>query len=92
MATLWPLIFMLGVLLLVVVALVLGCRLVTATRSISGAAWCPLRREYLTVDFRAAVWNTKLLDVERCSAFVPPWQVTCDKPCMPWRQRGTVAP
>lgn len=86
------LVLVLGVLLLAVVAIMLGCRLVASTRPITTTSWCPLRHEYLAVDYRAAVWNNALLDVERCSAFVPPRQVTCEKSCMQWRQRGTVAP
>ena len=86
MPTLWPLVFVLGVLLLLVVATMLGRRLVTATRPISRTFWCPQPREYVTVDFRATVWDHELLDVERCSAFVPSGHVTCDKACMRWRQ------
>jgi hypothetical protein len=44
----------------------------------------------VSVEFRRAVWDHALLDVEQCSAFTPACHVTCDKACVDWRQPGTV--
>ena len=86
----WPLVPVLVALVLLVLISVYGRRIVTATESISHAFWCPLRGQRVSVEFRRAVWDHALLDVEQCSAFTPACHVTCDKACVDRRQPGTV--
>ena len=78
----WPLVPVLVALVVLVVIGVFGRRLVTATELISRAFWCPARRQRVSVEFRRAVWDHALVDVERCSAFAPPSRITCDKACL----------
>ena len=86
----WPLVPVLVTLVLLVLITVFGRRLVTATEPISRAFWCPLQGQHVSVEFRRAVWDHELLDVEQCSAFNPACHVRCDKACVQWRQPGTV--
>lgn len=85
----WPLVPVLVALVVLVLISAFGRRLVTATVPISRAFWCPLRGQSVSVQFRRAVWDHALVDVEQCSAFVPTSHVTCDKACLHWRQPGT---
>ncbi len=40
---------------------------------------CPRSGEDVTAEFRVAAWDSRLVDVVRCSAFSP---LTCDKLCL----------
>lgn len=82
MSLLWPLLVVgsAGAALLVVYAL--GPRLFRGTRPATRSLTCPSRRERVAVRFRAAVWDGRLVDVERCSAFAPPTAIACDKRCL----------
>lgn len=82
MDTLWPLAIILAVGIVLLLVWVRGAYLFPGSRVTTRAFWCPFRGRNVQVGFAEAVWDGRLVDVERCSAFTPPTAVTCDKACL----------
>lgn len=82
MSLLWPLVIVGSAGIVLLLVYLLGPRLFRGTRLIMGALTCPSLHRRVTVRFRAVAWDGRLVDVERCSVFVPPTAVTCDKRCL----------
>ena len=82
MSNLWPLPIFLGAAVLLIVLYRFGARLVTGTRLLQQAFWCPFRNANVRVDFAESAWDGRLADVRGCTAFTPPTEVHCDKACL----------
>jgi len=59
-----------------------GRRLFPGTFAARRAFRCPFRETEVSVDFKEAVWDGRLVDVATCSAFSPPQDVQCEKGCL----------
>lgn len=51
-------------------------------RLVERSFWCPYRSRDVTVEFQENPWDNRPLQVDRCSAFVPPTAVRCEKLCL----------
>ena len=80
-----------GTAILVVVGLGTGLALVvwlvstrfsTVTRVVTRSFWCPIQGRSVTAEFQEAVWDGRLVEVNRCSAFSPSQAVACEKVCL----------
>lgn len=69
-----------GVVLLL--ALLYGRRLFTGTRRVDESFWCPWRHQPVNLSLRIDAWDGRRVDVEECTAFVPPTAIACDKRCL----------
>lgn len=59
-----------------------GRRLFPGTFAARRVFRCPFRETDVSVDFKEAVWDSRLMDVSTCSAFSPPQDVQCEKGCL----------
>ena len=50
-------------------------------RRVTRMVWCPLRDRALSVTLEER-WDGRRIDVEQCSAFSPPTDVSCGKSCL----------
>ncbi len=78
----WPVPIFLAVAAILMVLVVAGRRLFPGTFSRRRAFWCPFRDTNVGVEFKQAVWDETLVDVEACTAFSPSRDVRCEKPCL----------
>jgi len=90
---LWPLLVVLATGAVLVFVLVYGRRWFAGTRDVSDAFWCPVQARDVGVEIQVDVWDGKLIDVKRCSAFSPATAVTCEKRCLAgWARSARASP
>ena len=51
-------------------------------RLLARSFWCPFRDRNVTAEFKEEPWDGARVDVARCTAFMPPDAISCDKPCL----------
>ena len=77
-----PLLVVAGTGVVLLAALARGRRLFTGTRSVDESFWCPWKHQPVNIGLRIDAWDGRRVDVERCTAFVPPTAIACDKRCL----------
>jgi hypothetical protein len=78
----WPLLIVLGALVVLMVVLLSGSAWFSGTRWTTRLFWCPFREQDVSVEFREMVWDGRLVDVRQCTYFDPPTANACDRRCL----------
>lgn len=82
MTLVWPLAIVVSVGVVLAGIFAAGPRLFPGLHPSRRAFRCPFLDQNVDVEFQESVWDGKRVDVTRCSAFVPPTAVKCDKHCV----------